>query len=460
MIEIGEPYFSNQVVITYVFLGVIFTFLSTYLLIDLVLKVFDKKVTIMREIIFSFIAGVAMQIGWEYLIFYVLKVDLTSTLAPLLYTHPIPVFTIVYYFLGTRVLKIHKVRSHKMMAVYYLCNLMVVKVNRFILWDSIQNMRFESRNIIQYIILNLVIVGVLLILNAFASTVFRKIISIVKMNEAYFVNQKKDMILNVANSLFVYGVVLGINYALNSARLSNLITVMFAVLFLAVFISKDYIKVLENDNENKSVHVNTLVEKVNNFSAIKHDFSNIMQTYDGYLSLGKLDKLKEYHSKWMQTTVNAGTNMELSKMMDQNPALIALLLKKMGEAERNNVIMRVSVKTSLDDFYIENIDLCRCIACLLDNAIEATTESTSRRVNISIEPKPNQGKLIVITNSTSLPVDVINVMSLGVSTKPGHSGIGLSTVRSILGRYPNCTFKPSYYGLEFSVYIEMKQLKK
>ena len=458
MIKIYNSNISNQVVVQYTLLGVLFTFLTTYLQISLVIKIFDKKATRIGKIAFSFLAGVILQVGWEYLIFYVFKVDVTSKFAPLFYAHPLPIFAIAYYFLGTKVLGIHKIRLHKLMAVYYLCNVIVVKLNRFVLWNYIQDMRFGIGSMLQYIVFNLVMVGVLLILNMFVSRVFKKIISIVKMNEAYFVNQKRDMVIYIVNSFLVYGVAIGINYALNSASLSNLITAIFAVLFLMVFIFSDYVKVLENDNENKSAHVSTLVEKINNFSAVKHDFANVLQTYDGYLSLGKLDKLKEYHSRWMQTTVNAGTNMELSMKMNQNPALVALLLKKMEDAERNNVTMRVSIKTDLEDFYIDNMDLCRCAACLIDNAIEAASESTNKRVDISVEQKNDNGKLIVITNNTSLPVDVISAMSFGISTKSGHSGIGLSTVRSILGRYPNCTFKPSYYDLEFSVYIEMKQL--
>ena len=102
------------------------------------------------------------------------------------------------------------------------------------------------------------------------------------------------------------------------------------------------------------------------------------------------------------------------------------------------------------------MDVSRILACLLDNAIEAACDSEQRKIYVSIEAKTNDSKLIIITNSTASDVDPNAITNIGITTKAGHSGIGLSVVNKILEKYGNSTFQMRYFDCEFSTYLELR----
>lgn len=101
--------------------------------------------------------------------------------------------------------------------------------------------------------------------------------------------------------------------------------------------------------------------------------------------------------------------------------------------------------------------MCRMFACLMDNAIEGAADSTEKKIHVSAEGKANGAKLLIITNSTNAFVDIDDISRHGMSSKEGHSGIGLTTVRKIIGKYGNCTFQMKCYNNEVSAYLEIRQ---
>ena len=64
-------------------------------------------------------------------------------------------------------------------------------------------------------------------------------------------------------------------------------------------------------------------------------------------------------------------------------------------------------------------------------------------------------KLIVITDTTTAAVDTAAILLPGVTTKPRHSGLGLTNVRKILQKHDNCEFRLSYDQNVLSASIEL-----
>lgn len=105
---------------------------------------------------------------------------------------------------------------------------------------------------------------------------------------------------------------------------------------------------------------------------------------------------------------------------------------------------------------MNDVDICRIIACLLDNAIEAAIDTDPKKVSVLMIPKPDKSKMIIITNSTQKPPDSAQMLTLGMTTKAGHHGIGLNNVRKIIDRYANCAFSISYFNNEMTAYVELR----
>jgi two-component system sensor histidine kinase AgrC len=98
------------------------------------------------------------------------------------------------------------------------------------------------------------------------------------------------------------------------------------------------------------------------------------------------------------------------------------------------------------------VDLCRVVGILLDNAVEAI-EGTKGVVRVMVSAG-EQGTSIMVANKVTAPLDLSAIFQKGFTTKDGRErpallgadwpqgkrakrGLGLYSLRVILGRYPN-----------------------
>ncbi len=219
----------------------------------------------------------------------------------------------------------------------------------------------------------------------------------------------------------------------------SFLSLCMLVLFSAFSISLNSNRYAQAKIREKEKQMESLLNSLNQFTAIKHDFYNILHTYNGYFELGDLEACKQYHESLVEITTRAGDLLDLSRRAVEHPALISLLLNKHEQAERLKVGMSVSLGCPLSQLPIEDIDICRVVACLLDNAIEAAAESRQKRVTFTIgQENETENKSIVITNSSCRPMELTKAFTLGFTSKKGHQGTGLVNVKRIMEKYPLC----------------------
>ncbi len=224
----------------------------------------------------------------------------------------------------------------------------------------------------------------------------------------------------------------------------SFLSLCMLALFSAFCISLNSNRYAQAEIREKDRQMESLFNSINQFSAIKHDFYNILHTYNGYFELGDLEACKRYHKSLVEITTRAGDLLDLSRRAVEHPALVSLLLNKHEQAERVKVSMGVSLECPLSQLPVEDIDICRVISCLLDNAIEAAAEAEQKRVTFTIvHEKGMQNKIITITNSSRKPIELSDAFILGVTSKKGHQGAGLANTKKIMDRYPNCGFEIS-----------------
>ena len=128
--------------------------------------------------------------------------------------------------------------------------------------------------------------------------------------------------------------------------------------------------------------------------------------------------------------------MKISKAIRTSiPAVNALLMAKMGEAEAAHIDFYVEVKSDLKNLQIEPWELCKVLSNLIDNAITALLEKESdRKMILEINEDREYYLFSVTDNGAPIPKDrQAAIFRPGITTKQeaGH-GMGLSIVSGIL----------------------------
>ncbi|MBQ9613328.1 MAG: GHKL domain-containing protein [Lachnospiraceae bacterium] len=186
--------------------------------------------------------------------------------------------------------------------------------------------------------------------------------------------------------------------------------------------------------------------------AERHDHLNQMQVAYGLLELNEYEELRKYMEPLVKLQLKTGKAMRTAK-----PAINALLMAKLQEAESCGVDLYIEVHSSLDKLAIPDWDLCRILSNLIDNAITAAgagmsdgdklegdenagAEGKARRqgrVDIEISEDKENYCFCIRNNGRRIPEqDREKIFRSGFTTKkdPEH-GMGLSIVKELLQKY-------------------------
>lgn len=172
----------------------------------------------------------------------------------------------------------------------------------------------------------------------------------------------------------------------------------------------------------------------------RHDYVNILSGINGFITNSDMDGLSVYF-RTKVIPMNSDMEVNISKLSTlQNLEVIelkGLFATKMIRAQELGVDAQVEVYKRIDEMNMDSIDLCRVTGILLDNAIEAVVDTADPTVRVAIIQKK---EAIVLIFANSLPEDsppIHQFFEEGFSTKGENRGIGLSTLKKTLKKYPN-----------------------
>lgn len=162
----------------------------------------------------------------------------------------------------------------------------------------------------------------------------------------------------------------------------------------------------------------------------RHDYLNHMQIVYGMAELEEYRELRDYLEPVYRDMMKTGKALRTSV-----PAVNALLMAKMGEAEAAHIDFYVEVKSDLKKLKIEPWELCKVLSNLIDNAITALSEKeTDRKMVLEINEDREYYLFSVSDNGPPIPKDrQAVVFRAGYTTKQaaGH-GMGLFIVSGTL----------------------------
>lgn len=167
--------------------------------------------------------------------------------------------------------------------------------------------------------------------------------------------------------------------------------------------------------------------------AQRHDYLNHLQVVYGLMELEEYDELLDYLQPVYKDMQKTGKALKTSK-----PAINALLKAKMDEAESRNIDFYIEVKSDLKNLEVEDWELCKVIANLLDNAMTALEEKEGeKKISLDIMEDKEGYRFDVSNNGPEiLPEMQEMIFKQGVSTKKGEGhGMGLYIAANVVKSY-------------------------
>ncbi len=182
--------------------------------------------------------------------------------------------------------------------------------------------------------------------------------------------------------------------------------------------------------ENLSISYQQLQNMNETLRSQRHDYLNHMQIVYGMLELQEYEELHGYLEPIYTSMMKTGKAIRTSI-----PAVNALLMAKLGEAEKEGIDFYIEVKSDLKKLRIEPWELCKVLSNLIDNAITALHDKMGeRKLVLDISESKEAYVFAVSNNGAPIPKEKQTAIFLpGVTTKQGDGhGMGLFIVSNVL----------------------------
>lgn len=210
---------------------------------------------------------------------------------------------------------------------------------------------------------------------------------------------------------------------------------------------------LENEKEyNKTLHI--LHDSVRGF---KHDFDNIVTTIGGYIKTNDMKGLEKYYSQLEEDCEKVNNLYILNPDIINNPGIYNLLTTKYSEAVEKGIKVNLTFLLDLNNLHMKIYEFARILGILLDNAIEAASESDEKVLNIVFRNDSKNSRNIVLIENTykDKNVNIDEIFNKGVTGKENHTGLGLWEVKQILKKNNNINLYTNKNDTYFSQQLEI-----
>ncbi len=228
------------------------------------------------------------------------------------------------------------------------------------------------------------------------------------------------LIVNTFNILY------GLNYLDYKYYITIILMIMYMVYFAKMFSKEIYNnKMLVIKNKYLNEYLENYEKMSDNYRTLKHNLRN-----DLYLI--KCSKEKDPVINKMYVKYTDDENWE-GKISGIPSGLQGIIFLKMQYAETKNIKFIVDNKIDENELNENSqiyLDTCEIVAICLDNAIEASEETSQKMISMDIN-KNSSFYLIEITNTFNNRIDIDKLGEKNYSTKNRNSGIGLNYIENL-----------------------------
>lgn len=448
--------YSGTMQLILFFISCLCTVLNYISITNLILTIYGQKVSRRRKILFAVIVALGLNQFWVYGIFALGKFQSFSPLAYVLIVSPNPFLAMIYYWIGIYVLHLSKYRCVRLMRVVYIYVLILrcfgeiigVFVTSANADSTHYNFLLDAVSSVLHTILCLLLYGIIIML-------IRKLKFQVRLFESLPINNLGcELLISWGYASFLYLICIAVPHYLEMHYAMKLEGYMLVALLLILFLTLNFniqhIRTMRHAIDNKKTNINVLMAAIDNFAGLKHDFFNILQTYEGYLTIGDLKSLKKYHQTLLDNTIYASEKLDMAYKVSQNSALTALLVEKQQFAADAGFHLSINISCDIENLYIPIADLCHSISLLLDIIFSLSVKGNT--IIFSVEQKTQSTKLIMVNGGHDQPANA------GISESKSDAlvhGSAVQEVRKLLYKYNNVFFHGTFNDDNIFAYIEL-----
>jgi len=236
-----------------------------------------------------------------------------------------------------------------------------------------------------------------------------------------------------------------INENFHKTNLANLSFRMLVFIFLTYVLSlksKERFEQKTRDCARLSRYIRQIENECDDLAGLKHNFSNILLSINGYLYDNRFSELRDYLNNHVLKDYCRNLNYSFltSLKFIQNPALKGIIFSKLNQAAAKNIKLFINIFSKIEISNIDPADLVKIIGILLDNAIEACENSQDNELHLGMDSDNTHTSILIGNTYCSLP-DPELIYERGFSTKGNNRGLGLYYLRKILSLYPHAHLK-------------------
>ena len=189
----------------------------------------------------------------------------------------------------------------------------------------------------------------------------------------------------------------------------------------------------------------------------KHDFDNTITTIGGYIITNDIEGLRKYYNQLQEDCQKVNTLYLLNPSVVNNDGIYNLITKKYHEADSKNIKVNMTFLLDFNTLKMPIYEFARILGILLDNAIEASSESQDKTINLTFRNDFKSSRQLIIIENTFIDnnLDTEKIYEKGTSSKENHTGLGLWTVRKIIKKHNNINLFTSIKNNLFSQQLEI-----
>lgn len=192
--------------------------------------------------------------------------------------------------------------------------------------------------------------------------------------------------------------------------------------------------------ETLQEYTGNLEEAYRQMRGFRHDYANVLASITCFLQDGEYQQLEDYlnaHLLPQKASMEAAAlpvgrlyNMQLLELK-------SLIYTKLIRASSENIPVHLDIPRPVTASGMDPVILVRILGIFLDNALDAAGEQENPSVFLGILQQDDT-LTINVKNPCSLSADQLGLLSRpGFTTKEGHTGIGLSTVKELTAPMDN-----------------------
>lgn len=273
--------------------------------------------------------------------------------------------------------------------------------------------------------------------------IFLSVIIYVVIDRSNILKHNKSITIEEDNILWIYIVSMLMVFITITYYFQNINTnldnylIFFMGLFLScmlisfiIFFMLNRLYVEKNEKKNVQIYTNMIEEYLENMRTFKHDYNNMLMSLSGFIEIGDMNSLKRYFYEELLNVRYSECENASSLVNIKNIPVKGLISIKTSKAISLGINVVLNVLKPVENFVLKDIDICRILGILIDNAVEASVESDNKILNIGILNDEDE-IYIIISNSYKIKPVIHKIFEKGYSTKGEDRGLGLDILKKI-----------------------------